>query len=205
MERRYLKDLVEWNDRKDRKPLIVWGARQIGKTYLVRDIFAERYYKGSYVYIDCREDPGFCRYCETHPKASDVLEYISLDREVTIGPSTLIIIDEAQECLPVITLMKYMCQDHREIPVIVTGSMVRIRIKRKKRGPGQKEFLFPVGKISEITLTQMSFDEYLYNRNRKLYDMIVEQYSRKVPMLKEFHQMAMGVFYEYLLVGGMPE
>ena len=106
MERRCLKDLVEWNGSVNRKPLIVWGARQVGKTYLVRDIFAERYYRGKHIYVDCREESEFCRYCETHTKASEVLEYLSLYYGMTIDPSTLLIFDEVQECLPIVTLLK---------------------------------------------------------------------------------------------------
>lgn len=205
MERRYLKNLERWNADPRRKPLIVWGARQVGKTYLVKDIFAERFYKGRYIYIDCREEPDFCRYCDSHPDPSDVLRFISMDKGVDVDGSTLLIIDEAQECPAIITMMKYMCQDYREIPIIVTGSMVRIRIKRKKRGVENDGFLFPIGKINEITISPMSFDEYLMNRNPVMYDAIVDHYKMKVPMEPAFHEMAMGIFYEYLLIGGMPE
>ncbi len=205
MERRYLKRLVEWNESVNRKPLIVWGARQVGKTYLIKDIFAERYFPGKYIYIDCREESEFCRYCETHTKASEIIEYLSLDKGITIDSSILLIFDEVQECPSIITLMKYMCQNHREIPVIVTGSMVRIRIKRKNRGPQQNEFLFPVGKIDEMTIYPMSFGEYLYNRNKMMYDKVVECYRSRIPMESAFHSMAMDYFYEFLLIGGMPE
>jgi len=206
MERRYLKDLVEWNGRSDRKPLMIWGARQVGKTYLVKDIFAKTYYKGKHLYIDCRKESEICRFCENHFDAKEVFQFISLIKDFTINESTLIIFDEVQECPAIITLMKYICQDCREIPVIVTGSMVRIRIKRKKRGVSDgKEFLFPVGKINELEMTAMSFDEYLHNRNRKIYDAVVEAFNRKEPLLPEIHETAMKLFYEYLLVGGMPE
>lgn len=204
MERRYLKDLKKWKDDPYRKPLIVWGARQVGKTYLIKDIFAERYYGDKYIYIDCNNDPEFCNYCETH-SSNDVLNYISLRSGKSIDNSTLLIFDEVQECPVIIMMMKYFCQDHREIPIIATGSMVRIRIKRKKRGASDKGFLFPVGKINEITITPLSFDEYLYNRNRIMYDTIVEHYGGKKPIDNVFHEMAMKIFYEYLLIGGMPE
>ena len=205
MERRYLKDLVEWKESKFRKPLIVWGARQVGKTYLIKDIFAERYYKGKYIFIDCKKEREFCKYCETHTNPTEVLEYIALKEKKSIDSSTLLIFDEVQECIPIISLMKYFCQDYQEIPVIVTGSMVRIKIKRKKKGPTENEFLFPIGKINELTIYPMSFEEYLYNRNKIMFDKVVESYHNKKPMENAFHEMAMNLFYEYLLVGGMPE
>ena len=205
LDRRYLKDLVNWMNRDRRKPLMVWGARQVGKTYLVKDIFAERFYKDRYVYIDCRVENDFCRYCEKNTNPKDILNYISLDKGLTIGPDTLLIFDEAQECLPIVTLMKYFCQDYGEIPIIVTGSMVRIRIKRKKRGVADNGFLFPIGKINELTITPMSFDEYLYNRNRPMYDAIIRFYNERKPMEQAFHDKAMSLFHEYLLIGGMPE
>lgn len=203
--RRYLHDLEEWYSRPDRKPLMVWGARQCGKTYLVRDIFAEGRFPGKYVYIDCRAEPEVCGYIESHPRAKDVLSFISLRFDMEIDGSTLVIFDEAQECPAVITLMKYFCQDCREIPVIVTGSMVRIRIKRKKRGKSQEGFMFPVGKINEITITPLSFDEFLYNRNLRMYRTVTEAYRSGKPLDAPVHRMAMDLLYEYLMVGGMPE
>ena len=206
MDRRYLKDLIEWKDDPYRKPLIVWGARQVGKTYLVKDIFAERFFSGKYVYIDFKRDVDFRDYCDGHPDPKDVLNYLSLKNEgLRFGKDTLIIFDEVQECPAAITLMKYFCQDYREIPVIETGSMVRMRLKRRRGGSGQNGFMFPVGKINEITVSPMTFDEYLFNRNRALYDTVVDSYSRKTPMDTAFHEMAMGIFYEYMLIGGMPE
>lgn len=204
MERKYLEQLVEWTNDPERKPLMVWGARQVGKTYLVRDMFAERYYKGRYVYVDCKSDYRFSEYCNGHPNVDDVLRYISISNGVDIDSETLLIFDEAQECPAIVTLMKYFCQDHREIPVIVTGSMVRIRIKRAVKR-GTKGFLFPIGKIDQITVYPMTFDEYMFNRNRNLYDLVKKSYDDKVPMEKTYHEMAMRLFHEYVLIGGMPE
>lgn len=208
MYRKYLRDMTEWKDSPERKPLIVWGARQVGKTYLVKDLFAEQYFKGRYVYIDCRTDYRFTDYCLGHVNADDILKFISVERGIRIDSSTLLIFDEAQECPPVITLMKYFCQDHREIPVIVTGSMIRMSIKRKmtKRGASnQEEFLFPIGKINQLTVYPMTFDEVLYNRNEQLYDLIKEHYAAKKPLEKQYHDLAMDIFYDYMRVGGMPE
>ena len=125
-----------------------------------------------------------------------------------ITKNTLLIFDEIQECPNIISSLKYFCQNHREIPVIATGSMVRIKIKRNnnKRGAGeQKEFLFPVGKIDEMTLYPMTFDEFLMNTNELLYNKVFESWEKKLPLDNQIHQMVMDYVYRYLLIGGMPE
>lgn len=207
MYRKYLNDLVNWMNNPRRKPLIVWGARQVGKSYLIKNIFAETYYKNSYVYIDCRTDYRFVDYCMNHVNLQDVLQYISLDRGIVINKDTLLIFDEAQECLPIITLMKYFCQEHKEIPIIVTGSMVRMKIQRetRKRGTRNTPFLFPIGKINELTIYPMNFEEFLVNKNKVFYQYLCDSYQNKVPLSDEMHQKGMDLLYEYLLVGGMPE
>lgn len=93
--------------------------------------------------------------------------YLSLLKGKKITEKTLLIFDEVQECPNIISALKYFCQDHRDILVIATGSMVRIKIQRitNKRGGGEK-FLFPVGKIDQITVYPMTFDEFLMNSNR---------------------------------------
>lgn len=98
-----------------------------------------------------------------------------------INKDTLLIFDEAQECLPIVTLMKYFCDEFREIPIIVTGSMVRIKIVRENSKRGQNnitnKFLFPIGKINQLTIYPLNFEEYLINRNKVLYDAILNDYS----------------------------
>ena len=208
MYRKYMENLVKWMNSKSRKPLIVWGARQVGKSYLIKDMFAEQYYKGKYIYVDCRTDHEFVKYCETHVNASEVINYLSLDKGMQINKDTLIIFDEVQECLPVITLMKYFCQDYREIPIIVTGSMVRIKIQRENRKPGQEnkdKFLFPVGKINQLTIYPLNFEEFLYNKNKLMYDMLLKSYRNKEIIDEPIHNKLMNYFYDYLLLGGMPE
>ncbi len=85
----------------------------------------------------------------------------------------MLIFDEVQECPNIISALKYFCQDYRHIPVIATGSMVRIKIQREthKRGVADNsKFLFPVGKINQLTVYPMSFDEFLMNSNDVLYE-----------------------------------
>lgn len=207
MYRKYLENLKSWLKDENRKPLIVWGARQVGKSYLLKELFAEEYFKDRYIYIDCSDDYRFVDYCMEHPNATEVLNYLSLNYDLALGKDTLIIFDEAQECLPIVTMMKYFCQNHREIPIIVTGSMVRLKIKRtnNKRGVKKKQFLFPIGKINELTIYPMTFDEFLLNRNETLYKKIEESILEKKPFNEMYHSLAMNQFYDYLLVGGMPE
>ena len=92
MHRKYLKDLINWLNSNSRKPLIIWGARQVGKSYLIKNIFAEQFFKGNYIYVDCRTDYDFVNYCETHVNANDVINYLSLDRGIKISNKTLLIL-----------------------------------------------------------------------------------------------------------------
>lgn len=208
MYRKYIKNLIDWLNSDRRKPLMVWGARQVGKTTLIKDIFAEEFFKNKYIYIDCRIEHNFVDYCMKHVNAKEIINYLALEKNMIIDKNTLLIFDEAQECLPIITLMKYFCQDYREIPVIVTGSMVRIKIQRenRKRGKGSKDkFLFPVGKINQLTIYPMNFEEFLINRNKVLYDNLLESFDKGQKCEEFIHNKAIEAFFEYMLVGGMPE
>lgn len=208
MYRKYINNLKKWLDSKNRKPLIVWGARQVGKSYLIKNIFAETYFKNKYIYIDCRTDHEFVEYCKSHVNANEIINYLSLDKGIKIDSSILLIFDEAQECLPIVSLMKYFCEYFRDIPVIVTGSMVRIKIQRENRHRGistSDKFLFPVGKINQLTIYPLDFEEYLFNVNKILYDKLKSSYDNKTKVEELVHTKALECFYDYLLLGGMPE
>lgn len=208
MERIALHELIAWKNNKNRKPLMVWGARQVGKTYLVKDIFAETYYKKNYIYIDCKIEDEIRGFCEKTANAKKIIEYISLIKNKPITNKTLLIFDEVQECPNIISALKYFCQDFRDIPVIATGSMVRIKLQRETRKRGSQEndkFLFPVGKIDQMTIYPMSFDEFLMNANKSLYDSVKNAYDLKRPLDTQIHELALAQVNRYLLIGGMPE
>lgn len=208
MERIALQKLIDWNINKKKKPLIVWGARQVGKTYLIKDIFAETYYKKNYIYIDCKIEDEIREFCSNTANAEKIIEYISLLKGKQITEKTLLIFDEVQECPNIISALKYFCQDFREIPVIATGSMVRIKLQRETHKRGAKEnnkFLFPVGKINQITVYPMTFDEFLMNSNKVLYNAVKKAYESKQPLDSYVHELALEQVYKYLLIGGMPE
>ena len=194
MERIALQKLIDWDKDKRKKPLIVWGARQVGKTYLVKEIFAETYYKNNYIYIDCKKEDEIREFCSETANAEKIIEYISLRKGKQINEKTLLIFDEVQECPNIISSLKYFCQDYREIPVIATGSMVRIKLQREthKRGPNENDkFLFPVGKINQITVYSMTFDEFLMNSNKILYNAIKKAYEDKQPLDSQIHELAL--------------
>ena len=208
MERNAMQELIRWNEKKRRKPMVVWGARQVGKTYLIKDLFAEKYYKGNCIYIDCKKEDEIRKFCTNTANAEKIIEYISLRMGRKITEDTLLVFDEVQECLNIISALKYFCQDFPKIPVIATGSMVRIKMQREthKRGASDdKKFLFPVGKIDQMTVYPMTFDEFLMNSNHVLYDTIRKAYLERKPLDADIHNLALEQVYRYLLIGGMPE
>ncbi len=209
MKRIALQKLVDWNNSKHRKPLIVWGARQVGKTYLVEELFAKQCYKNNYIYIDCKIEDEIRDFCSKTANAEKIIEYISLRKGKAINEKTLLIFDEIQECPNIISSLKYFCQDFNEIPVIATGSMVRIKLQReiRKRGSinNSDKFLFPVGKINQVTIYPMTFEEFLLNKNEVLYDAVKKAYDEKKQLDQQIHELALEQVYNYLLVGGMPE
>lgn len=208
MKRTAIKELNKWNENPNRKPLIVRGARQVGKTYLILELFAKEEYKNRHIYIDFKIEDEIRDFCNETANPMKIIEFISLSKNHTIDRNTLLIFDEIQECPNIISSLKYFCQDYPEIPVIATGSMVRIKIQREstsRSSSNNGKFLFPVGKIDQLTIFPMTFDEYLINANEMLYDKIFENYKRKEPLENSIHNMALDYFDKYLLIGGMPE
>ena len=208
MYRFTIEKLYKWKESKHRKPLIIEGARQVGKTYLVQELFAKTYYKDKYIYIDCKKEDEIREFCSGTANAEKIIEYISLRKGKQINESTLLIFDEVQECPNIISSLKYFCQDFKNIHVIATGSMVRIKLQRETHKRGSKDndkFLFPVGKINQMTVYPMTFDEFLMNSNKMLYNTIKKAYDSKQPLDNQIHELAMEQVYKYLLVGGMPE
>lgn len=156
--------------------------------------------------MDFKLEDEIRNFCDESADPKKIIEYISLRKGRKIDSRILLIFDEVQECPNIISSLKYFCQDYREIPVIATGSMVRIRLTRSRRGKNDdRRFLFPVGKINKITLYPMTFEEYLMNLNPVMYETIRKAYDAKEPLSSEIHQLVMEQVYRYLLIGGMPE
>ena len=145
MKRKYLNDLIEWLNDDKKKPLMVWGARQVGKSYLVEELFAKVYFKNKYLKIDLSNETSFAEFAENNSNLENVLEYIQLHYNFKLDKNHLLFFDEAQECPSIVKMMKHFCENKRGFPVIVSGSLVRLRIKRDSKKE-VKNFLFPVEK-----------------------------------------------------------
>ena len=161
-------------------------------------LYTENYYKNSYVYIDCKKEDEIRDFCTNTADAKKIIEFISLEKGKMIDKKTLLIFDEVQECPNIISSLKYFCQDYRKIPVIATGSMVRIKLQREIHKRGKKEnnqFLFPIGKINQLTIYPMSFDEFLLNSNKLLYDAINRAYEEKKQLDRQVHLLAINQVY----------
>jgi len=200
MERLCTEKLNLWFESKNRKPLIIWGARQVGKTYLVTKLFAEKKFK-EYVYIDLQKDDDARSFFSTTCDPAKYLKFIEIKFGKTISNSCPLIFDEVQTCNNVLTSLKYFNQDFPELPVIATGSLVRLSIQHNN----SDNFLFPVGKIDSINVYPLTFEEFLLNTNKPLLEKIKSCFYTCSPLESYEHGLALDKLYEYLMIGGMPE
>ena len=204
MKRKYLSKLEEWIQKPDRKPLMVWGARQVGKSYLVEELFAKKFFKDRYLKIDLSDEDDFVEYAENNSNLEKVLDYIELHYHFVPDKDHLLFFDEAQECPSIVKMMKHFCEKRRDIPLIVSGSLVRLRINRDSK-KANKTFLFPVGKINQLYVYPMTFDEFLANYDSNMYEYVKRKFESKDSIDQYIHQELIDVFRTYMFVGGMPE
>ena len=197
MERKIYKELLEWKNDTNRKPLILQGARQVGKTYIV-NLFGGNEYANT-VYCNFEKDQDLHEFFNDLTP-STILKKLSIyKRKEIIKGQTLVIFDEIQACPSAITSLKYFNEEAPEYHIIALGSLLGVSINRGN-------FSFPVGKVQFMTLYPMDFEEYLLARNEKpLIDMIKDCYKNNKPLDNAFHKRALDYYKEYLFVGGLPE
>lgn len=194
MYRSVVNQLIEWKESDERKPLIVLGARQVGKTYSLLD-FGKQHYK--YVaYINCDENEQAKNLFVQDYSMERVLFAIAAIAGVPVVPGdTLIILDEIQELQKGLASLKYFCENAPEYHVCVAGSLLGITLRHGES--------FPVGKVDMVRMFPMSFTEFLIARGRNL---VAEQLQKKNwYMLTGLHLTLVQMLREYYLVGGMPE
>ena len=197
MKRKIYENLINWKNDIYKKPLIIEGARQIGKTYIVNE-FAHYEYSNC-IYINFEMDENLDSIFESlNPNV--ILENIKSIKKVNIIPNeTLIIFDEIQKSEKAINSLKYFCEFKTRVDIIAMGSLLGIAVNRK-------EFSFPVGKVNIMKMYQLDFEEYLIaiNEIEKL-KIIKEHYENDKPINEMMHKQLIDLYKTYLFLGGMPE
>lgn len=196
MERTLIGDLVEWKNKPSRKPLILKGVRQCGKTYLLKD-FGKRYYEET-AYFNFEETEALKSVFEKDYDTKRILFELGLHTGKTIQPgTTLVIFDEIQECGRAITAMKYFCENAPEYHIVCAGSLLGIAL--------QKQLSFPVGKVDFLTLYPMSFQEYLRAGNAETLADYIQNYKKGDTLPEIVSDKLEPLLKQYYVTGGMPE
>ena len=194
MKRKLLENLVEWKNRKAHKPLILEGARQVGKTWLMQKFGNTQYKKVAYINFD--RNLKMRETFETDLDTKRLITAIGLDAEFKITPEdTLIIFDEIQECPRAITSLKYFNEDAPEYDIIAAGSLLGVA---HHTGTG-----FPVGKVEFLRLYPLSFTEFLDAMGNEQYVELIEK--QDFEMIKIFSNKFEDLLKQYCYIGGMPE
>lgn len=196
MERTLITKLVEWKEKVNRKPLILKGVRQCGKTYLLKE-FGKRYYE-SCAYFNFEENDALKSVFEKDYDTSRIIFELGLYFGKTIEPEkTLLILDEIQECGRAITAMKYFCENAPEYHIVCAGSLLGIAL--------QKQLSFPVGKVDFLTLYPMSFSEFLRAAGSETLANYVEGFKKGDNMPEVIGEKLATLLKQYYITGGMPE
>jgi len=160
MERFAIDRLIEWKNSPKRKPLVLRGARQVGKTWIMKEFGRSHF--DNFVYFNFDESEELKQLFETTKNAHRIIEQLSLIADSPIKPqSTLIIFDEIQECSNALNSLKYFRENAPEYVVIAAGSLLGTLLA--------KPHSYPVGQVNFIDLSPLSFDEFLLATNESLY------------------------------------
>lgn len=193
MYRKAIEKLIEWKDDKSRKPLILNGARQVGKTWLLQEFGRKHYKKVAYINMD--QNPRMQELFYDFD-TERLIQGFRAETGINIEPgNTLIILDEIQEVPKAITSLKYFCENARQYHIAVAGSLLGVST--------HKGVSFPVGKINFLNLYPLNFEEYLLALGK---DSLVELIKKNdKDMVKIFSDKFKSLLKEYYYIGGMPE
>lgn len=198
MEREIIKDLIKWKNSKNRKPLIVHGARQVGKTFIIKK-FGKEYYD-NLIYVNFETNKEFSLQIKDNIDSKYIINKLELFYgEKIIPEKTLIFFDEIQANERALTSLKYFCEDANEYHIIAAGSLLGIAINREN-------YSFPVGKVQMINMYPMSFKEFLISMgSENLINEIRKHFDNNEKMDRDIHELCLKLYRTYLVVGGMPE
>ena len=202
MKRKIINELLAWKNNVDAKqgnrlPLLIYGARQVGKTHSMVE-FGETYYNNQ-VYINFERMQNIASYFESDIAPKVIIPILEAATRTKIIPGeTLIIFDEIQACERALTSLKYFAEEAPEYHVIAAGSLLGVALNRGK-------YSFPVGKVKILTMFPMDMEEYLWALGEEnLPKKIEECYIDNQPMPKVLHEEMLKKYVNYLITGGMP-
>ena len=194
MYREKMNELIDWKKSKNRKPLIIRGARQVGKTWLMKE-FGERFYE-KYAYINFDDNARMNALFEGEFDFEKILQGLKIESGVNIEPNnTLIIFDEIQEAPNALKALKYFCENANEYHIVAAGSLLGVAMHQGTS--------FPVGKVNFIDLTPLSFFEFLKALGEEELLKLLQQ--NDFQMINLFNERYKNYLKLYFYIGGMPE
>ena len=199
MRRRIETELLAWKEKSDdqRMPLLLNGARQVGKTYILRAFGAEHFENVAYVNLEANQAAASIFAEDLSPQ--HLIRYLESAIGEKIRPGkTLLFLDEIQSCERALTSLKYFCEEAPQFHVAAAGSLLGVAVNREK-------YSFPVGKVKTLALYPLDFEEYLWARGRESLADEIRSHCETLESLPEgLHKVAQELYREYLVVGGMP-
>lgn len=198
MKRKIMDKLEAWRTSgNNRLPLLLYGARQVGKTYILQQFGQEHF--ANVVYINFEEDRILASYLDMRINPDFIIQTIEELYNVQIkAEETLLIFDEIQSCERALTSLKYFAEQAPQYCVVAAGSLLGVAINRQN-------FSFPVGKVQIMRLYPLDMEEFLWAKGKKmLCQMIQHSFINNAPLPEPMHHEAMLLYQEYLLTGGMP-
>ena len=198
MYRKIMRFLEVWKEDEHRKPLILQGARQVGKTYSVLE-FGRTYYE-NVAYFNFETNSKLNETFEENISPDYLIPILShIAGQTIVKEKTLIVFDEVQLCERALTSLKYFCENAPEYHIIALGSLLGVAVNRAK-------FSFPVGKVDMKTLYPMDMEEFMLALGEEtLVKEIKKSFDTDKPLPAALHETAMQLYRQYLVVGGMPE
>ena len=199
MRRKIYNKLLEWkNNDENKKPLMVLGVRQCGKTYVIKDFCKNEFENVCVINLLERDDiiELFGRSINSEEKYNILKTMLNYDIE---DENTVLFIDEIQESEDLISQLKFFCENHNNVNIICAGSLLGVKLKRLKKS-------FPVGKVWMIDMFPMDFEEFLVANNReKFVDLLKDCFNNNKFLGSPLHEELLRYYRIYLLTGGMPE
>ena len=196
MKRDIYAKLLSWKSSTRRKPLLLQGARQTGKTFILKEFGRNEY--GNTVYCNFEENPDLDRFFQRDLNPGRVLAELSIYMNLEIRPEAdLIIFDEIQVSNRALNSLKYFAEQRSDVHIAAAGSLLGVKLS----GPGS----FPVGKVNFLHLYPMTFMEFLTAMEESRYRKLLEDVDAFVPLTEAFHIHLIDLLRRYYFVGGMPE